>query len=1717
MAPTTDAWLIRKRDGRRAEFDPARIHAALEKAFRAEQETPDGTPLDAGTAAEVDALTREITDELAPLAGGGPVDVERVQDFAELGLMRRGHYRAARRYIVYRAEHAKLRALRSHDGLEDPAAAGERPRLSVTLEDGTRVPFDPQRARKRLAEAAADLGGDVNVDELLEDVLRSVFDGISTRELYRAMILAARSRIERDPAYDTVAGRLMRMVIHNEALGRHEADPEALAKLYRHQFEHYLIDGVAAERLDPLVRTFDTPRLAAALKPERDGLFKYLGLQTIYDRYLLHIDGRRIEAPQFFWMRVAMGLASGEGDWAEGAGATARTDRAIEFYEVLSDFRFTSATPTLFNSATLHPQLSSCYLTTVQDDLDHIFKSVQDNAKLSKWAGGLGNDWTNIRATGSLIKGTNGRSQGVIPFLKVVSDTAVAVNQCFAPDTGVFTADGVKPIAEVEPGDLVLGQRGEYREVLEHYTYDQPDAASNGGMVELDVKHSVHTLRVTAGHPLWAVCGVPMEQAIDRTERWLAKGKVAPAWVEAGELAKGDYVAQVVPREVVPVDGFTAEDARLLGILLGDGHLACGTQWGVSGHPGHDEHLQFVRDYLDARGVHYWESGRGETCAQVHWATGRGVVRDGTTGRIVGAGAPTLPFGKDDLYDAAGNKRIGRRFTHLPPEQTRALLKGLLETDGGVSRGKEIYFTTTSRPLADGVRYQCLRLGVPVAGQYREREQDHDGLRGDGSIISFRGVVKAFDLRIPAVPGLAELVGAKPLTKRNWFHRDGCLFTRVRSAKSIEPTPTVHDLKVEGDETYMTTSALVHNGGKRKGAVCSYLETWHADLEEFLDLRRNTGDDRRRTHDMHTANWIPDLFMQRVEAHGTWTLFTPSDVPDLHDLYGRAFKERYEHYERLAEAGKLPLARTVPALDLWRKMLTRLFETGHPWVTFKDPSNIRSPQDHAGVVHSSNLCCMTADQRVVTDRGLLTVGELYDLECENLVVGRQGVERASRMVLPRPDAPIVEVQTREGYAHKVTPDHKVWKRDHGWVEAQHLVPGDRIEIQQVEGLWGPEDRVEAAFLCGLIAGDGTFGQETVYVDVWDNAIHERVRIEHAAATVIRQADFERVYAPVQAYEEPTFNEASREGDNFRKLRLGSRSLYRALETFGFTRETKRRVPEFVWRGSRATVSAYLEGLYLADGTTQGGEVTVSSLASADREFLREVQILWANFGVKSSMNQMRDAGRAMLPDGRGGTEEYDQQSLYRLLVTSVRGNRVVEEVTRIGHHRRDMEFLRNLNKSGYRQKLWATFTGLEQLPSEDAYCLTVDSEEHSWTVNGLVTKNTEILLNTSEDETAVCNLGSINLRRHITEYEDGSRDLDRDLLADTIRTAVRMLDNVIDINFYPTEEAKTANNRHRPVGLGIMGFQDALAALGLSYASDDAARFADESMELISFHAIQSSSELAAERGPYPTYQQSKWDRGLFPLDTLKLLDEQRGERIDVDRSASLDWTPVREHVAKHGMRNSNVMAIAPTATISTIIGVAQSIEPMYKHLYVKSNLSGDFTQVNIELVQELKDLGIWDADLLEQLKYYDGALSEITRIPEHIRAKYLTAFEVDPRWILECAARRQKWIDQGQSLNLYMSGPSGKKLHDIYFDAWRRGLKTTYYLRTLAATQVEKSTVDVNRFGVQPRWMKSKSASGDIAVNRDAAPVEDAIAVGVGAMDGATCDPNDPDCEACQ
>ena len=913
-----------KRNGAVVAYDESKISVAITKAYLA---------VEGGNAAassriheSVAQLARQITAIFRRrMPSGGTIHIEDIQDQVELALMRTGEHKIARSYVIYRAEHNRLREQKLE--AEQP----KHPEINVTFKDGHQGPLDTERLLTIITEACEGLE-DVSRDAIYDETLKNLYPGVKMEDVRTSLVMTARTMVEKDPNYSYVTARLLMDTLRSEALnflGIAEAATQSeMHYRYAATLKPYIEKGVELDLLSPLLLEFDLSLLGEALQAERDQQFTYLGLQTLYDRYFIQSEGIRFELPQVFFMRVAMGLASKEDN---------REQRAIEFYNLISSFDYMVSTPQLFNSGTLRPQLSSCFLTTVPDDLHGIYSSIRDNAMLSKWAGGLGNDWTPVRALGAHIKGTNGKSQGVVPFLKVVNDTAVAVNQ----------------------------------------------------------------------------------------------------------------------------------------------------------------------------------------------------------------------------------------------------------------------------------------------------------------------------------------------------------------------------------------------GGKRKGAVCSYLETWHLDIEEFLELRKNTGDDRRRAHDMNTANWIPDLFMKRVFKDQDWTLFSPNTVPELHELHGKAFEDAYEEYERQATAGQITPYKTIKATDLWRKMISMLFETGHPWITFKDACNARSPQQHKGTIHSSNLC-------------------------------------------------------------------------------------------------------------------------------------------------------------------------------------------------------------------------------------------------------------------------------------------------------------------------------------------------------------------------------TEITLNTSQDEIAVCNLGSINLVNHVEQS-----GLNQEKLKNTITTAVRMLDNVIDINYYSVPQAENSNLKHRPIGMGIMGFQDSLYKQRIPYASEQAVEFADVSMEMISYYAISASTELAEERDRYDSYEGSLWDQGVLPIDSLKILRETRGEDFfDVNMEQRLDWDNLRARIKQTGMRNSNVLAIAPTATIANISGISASIEPTYQNLYVKSNLSGEFTVVNPYLVNDLKKLNLWDDVMVNDLKYYEGSVQKIDRVPDEIKHLYATAFEMEPRWLVDAASRRQKWIDQAQSLNLYVAEASGKKLDITYRMAWLRGLKTTYYLRALAATTTEKSTVSDNSLN---------------KVSNETVPVPMA------------CSLDDPDCEACQ
>lgn len=1287
--------LVIKKNGLEVEFDPTKIVSAVLKAiYTTSMKFLDDTLREKDNIAKVHTIADQVKDKVLHKA---KVHVDELHDEVEVAIMDSGLHAVAKEYILYRAERKKM-----YEQVGDLLIK----KIDIKMPDGSATPLKTiffDMYYQNLLDITKDLPN-VDVRKIVAKVCSDIYDGATIDSLNELIVMTIRNWVELDPEYDLAVTRFSNILFHKEA------ENTILTILTKNKIEitdnalqNYLSVGmtediiISSHKGQPLHKLFDLNVLNDVIDYSKDNNFDYLGLRTLYDRYFLHSNERRYETAQVMFMRVSMGLALNEDN---------PTQRAIEFYELLSSKDYMTSTPTLFNALLKRSQLSSCYLTTIPDDLHGIYGAIQDNAMLSKFAGGLGNDWTPVRSLGAYIKGTNGKSQGVVPFLKVANDTAVAVNQCFAPNTRVYTSEGTKDIKDIVKGkDLVLGISGRYREVIDHMVYTQP---KKDGMVSVDIKHSLEPEVVTAGHPFYTIAGHPYGTALSRFDQ----SNIKFDWVEASDLTRDHMVGQVVPREILTASFngqfLTEEDFYIYGLMLGDGHCTLdGYEFGLT--EANADHVAIVKtkEYLVSKNIHYWETTT-DSGYQLRWSSNK----------------DKFPFSYYDLYTPNGDKRIAKEYSHLPHNQTLSLIAGLLHTDGNVSRGKEITFSSASRELAEGMRYQLLRLSIPSGGGSRFRTHSHSGIRENGSAYCFNSSGYEYTIRIPAVADIANLVGAEVLTKFNWITANGFVFSRVKSVTAVPSCEEVHDLLVDGDESYMLTSGLAHNGGKRKGAVCAYLEVWHADIEEFLELRKNTGDDRRRTHDMNTANWVPDLFMKRVFDEENWTLFSPHDVPDLHDLFGYEFEERYCFYEKQFRAGKIT-GKSIPAIQLWRKMLGMLFETGHPWITFKDACNMRSPQQHCGVVHSSNLCT-----------------------------------------------------------------------------------------------------------------------------------------------------------------EITLNTKSTEGDK----------------------------------------------------------------------------------------------------------------------------------------------------------------------------------------------------------EIAVCNLGSINLPKHINP--DGS--LDKVKLKKTITTAVRMLDNVIDINFYAVQAAEDSNMRHRPIGLGQMGFSDALYLKGISFASQEAVDFSYESQKYIAMYAIEASALLAKEKGVYSSYEGSLWSKGILPIDSAIQYRESRGgyqNMVIPDDPDAEEWRELRKLVLANGMRNSNIMAIAPTATIANICGVSQSIEPIYKNLYVKSNLSGEFTSINYNLVKELKKLNLWDAEMVEDLKSLEGELGLIDRIPQRVKDLFLTAFEVGSVWLIRCASYRQINIDQAQSLNLYIKNPNGKLLDSMYKKAWLEGCKTTYYLRALSATTTEKSTTN--------RTTANAVSSAPLAP--------------------AACYIDDPDCEACQ
>lgn len=1478
--------------------------------------------------------------------------------------------------------------------------------MKVKKRDGSYEEMRYDKITRRISVFCNDLNLDyVDPTYVTLKVTQGIYDGISTNELDVLAAETAASMTPTHPDYAKLAGRLAVSNLHKKT-------PKKFSQAIKELFsfiepktgkESSLI---SEEVYKFVIENKDT--LDNAIVLDRDLNFEYFGYKTLERSYLLKIGERVVERPQYMYMRVAVGICNGD------------IDMALRIYDDLSQHFYTHATPTLFNAGTRRPQMSSCFLIGNKgDDIDGLFDTIKDVAKISKWAGGIGLHVHDVRAKGAYIKGTGGLSDGLLPMMKTYNEVARWINQCFTPGTVVYTNTGVKKIEQIVEGDLVLNKDGKYVEVGQVFEYDQ-----NGDMVVIETKSTLTPLKVTNQHPLFGFRNTYSRIYRSNKEflRQLKLGIVEPTWIESGELKVGDFIGKPIPTEIIDDLTIDEDDCFIYGLILGDGYVS-GYEVGISfNNETNINTIDHVKKYLSNKNINYWTNVKNNYLQIIFSVT-------------------SLPWLNYELvYDTDGNKRIHHTLQNLPHNKSIQIIKGLVLSDGGVYRKNEIHFYNTSDILIENLSYQILRFGVPTYGKWVNRKNSSEHLRENGNAKEY---TLSFDMRIPSFTELANVLGVLPITKKNWIVWENVLYTRItKIEKDDQYIGKVYDLKIKeefDDPSYTISHSLVHNGGKRKGSFAVYLEPWHSDVFDFIELRKNHGKEELRARDLFLAMWTPDLFMQRVESDGNWSLFSPDEAPGLSDVYDtpddKAFTRLYEQYEQEGRARQV-----VKARKLMDAILTAQIETGTPYMLYKDAANYKSNQKNLGTIKSSNLC-ITGDQRVVTDMGYLTAKELHDIDTELNLFNGDEIVKSSKMKLRGKNEDVYKIQLENGMEHKVTPYHglPVLNADNtiSRVECKDLKIGDKIAIQTNKGLFGKTNMVDEAYLLGLYQSDGTQTESSILFDIWENDFDLIDEIELTLGRLYKKYD----YKPRHKNKGGKFVDSSTGFSTVRKKRLAT-TLFKNIIKF-----EKGYVPKWIWTSNEETQWAYLKGLLQSDGTahvskSKGNPIQIS-YSDVNYEFLKELQLIFNNLGLQSSIRLLRNGGKTLLPNGKGSNDYYETKDCYRLIIGNKNDALVLEKKTgflsRKNIYIEDRKY-RNNTKKYYKVK------SIQYVGKEDVYCPTVLNDEHIFISQGLKTFNcTEIIEYSSPEEQAVCNLASIALPKYIVDGE-----FSHELLYDYTYQVVKNLNNVIDLNFYPTDETKRSNFRHRPVGLGIQGLADVFCMLKLPFESNDADRLQTDIFETIYFAALNSSKDIAKEVGSYETIKGSPIEKGIF--------QHQLWGKVDEDLSGRWDWAALRKEVIKYGVRNSLLVAPMPTASTAQIMGNNEAFEPFTSNLYTRRTLGGEFIVINKHLVKDLVDLGLWDEDLKKKLIMENGSVLNIPEIPTELKEVYRTVWEMSQKRILQMASNRSVFIDQSQSLNLFIDNATKAKLLAAHLYGWKLGLKTgMYYLRTRSAVDAIK------------------------------------------------------------
>ena len=1559
---------------------------------------------------------------------------------------------------------------------------------SVTKRNGDKEIISFDKILNRIKKLGLEDNDELNVNytDLSKKIIDRLYDGISTTLIDELTAQQCASLATTHPDYGILASRIMISNHHKNTTGNFLLVCKQLHEFKDiHGENHPIISNDHMTIVEKYSELFEN-----MIDYKRDYLIDYFGFKTLERAYLLRINTVIVERPQHMWLRVAIAIHKED------------IEKVKETYDLMSQKYFTHATPTLFNAGTPRPQLSSCYLIAMEkDSIQGIYNTLTDCAKISKWAGGIGMHIHNVRASGSHIRGTNGTSNGIVPMLRVFNNTARYVDQCVLPETYIYTTEGPIQIQHCVAGDTQIFTTDGYEtinNVLEH--------SYSGDILHINSVHSFKPLTITPEHPVYCLKNQEKGLNYSLIKNRINKQIIKPEWIEAGDLTTKDMLIFTKPKYEKDNTSLSQDDCYMYGLLLGDGCMNnSSTSCYISLHSTNkQDNLTFVKDYLSEKYIPYF------------------IDTEHNTSRIRWNKSIELPFRYATLYDENKEKFIHSSWLNLPVEKIKYIVKGLIDSDGCIT--KEIVFDTTSLKLVESLRYLLLRMGIPTGGYIRDRiGEKHVTIYGD--IIENKKI--SYCLRIPKTKEIGELFSIEKGQFHKFFEYDNLIYTRISDIEKGTYEGTLYDLQLTKTHNYLIHNGVIHNGGgKRSGSFAIYLEPWHGDIESFLEMKKNHGDEEMRARDLFYALWIPDLFMERIEQNGDWTLMCPDKCPGLSDVYGEEFKELYEKYETEGKGNK-----TVKARDLWFKILDSQIETGTPYMLYKDACNKKSNQKNLGTIKSSNLCCVRGDTLLLTDKGHQTIETLKD-KTVNVWNGKEFSEVIVKQT--NDNAELLTIEFSDGAQLTCTKYHKFYiqtkyptskqdvikSKNVTIVEAQNLKPDMKL-IKCEYPVIDNKEELKSAYTNGIFSADGTYCN--------NNQKERKCKFKSLKGKSYckRHLDYQKNNEVTEHCCGISYTKKAHISLYGEKIKLlqyldyrstGEESNDKLNVTLPVDLKDKFFVPtNYSLQSKLDWFAGYCDGdgSIAVNGTNQSLQISC-----IHKEFLLQIKLMLQTCGISSKVTVNMNERLSYLPDGKGGMTYYESKKLWRLLV----GSNDLQKLVELGFSPK-----RLIINEHEPQRNASHFVKISKIVDngeiDKTFCFT-EKKRHAGIFNGVITSQCEIIEYSDENETAVCNLASIALSKFITEttnpfnekitiyttqdckwcdllkallkrknidytqtiislddFEDFKQKhnvttlpqlyhgekliggyssvlnilkntFNYELLHKVTKVVTRNLNNVIDINFYPTDKTKKSNMRHRPIGIGVQGLADAFAMMDIPFYTEEAKLINKNIFETMYHGALESSWESACKDGHYETFKGSPTSEGILQFDMW-----------NVTPSTRYDWDKLKLNIKKDGIRNSLLLAPMPTASTSQILGNNECFEPFTSNIYVRRTMAGEFVCINKFLLRELIELGLWTDDIKNSIIRQNGSVQGVSGIPKALQDKYKIVWEIPMKHILEMAADRGAFICQSQSTNLWMKEPTYNKLTAMHFFAWKKGLKTgIYYLRTKAKAAPQQFTIEPDK-----------------------------------------------------